>query len=705
MKNDPQMTLALGKQPMVDDDDDTVDMEAVVQEWKLAKNFVEMYSKDFKFLDQIADGAPLNHEDNATYVGDTTLAGLVRQIPRDSLEQLPVFSAIVNGTKHSTPAYLCTYMLKRFVFNEDTFGKGLLSTLQLAAQEALTHGYANLMCTTGTMYQDFGTTLKLMHYSDVAPEPGITDGNEMGYVYVTANLTKTRVQKIRDMAKDNPDTSWFVDALDELLLSQPLAKNYSIYQTDPQRNQAAEEAGPTYEFVTRYETGNDATIVTFSPQLPGKALRTMESKSKFGYPRVQLLVIDPAPLTPFGMSRVRLASPNQNLMNIYYGNIASMLLLNSKPPILKRGRFTKPVQLKQNAVWETLDQNATADLKTMDNGALKEFVPMAQQFVGQIQNIMGRTSGIANNNPAGFSKTGPGVKDQDRVQDSTTNQITKILENFLRQYALSALDTVICEQEGEQTLIVDDETMNAINNLASSQFVPQPDPNDPSGQTMTQFTPPIGDDHKILLNWEDFYLGKLTDPNDPNSQREGGIEEWSIDIEVSVSKDQMKDKQRQDLQDMMVVLAQNASELGPQTQQKVQEITDMLMQDLAPDVKPLTTPAGPPQPAQPPTPGAGQSAVGSQVHETGDLVKMFGMTSDPTLRNAILAAMNLPQVAKALPPVLVNPVDPMAKSTVSASGAVAPEAPTVQPTPPIPAGITPQQHQSIRQRVASRLTR
>jgi hypothetical protein len=252
--------------------------------------------------------------------------------------------------------------------------------------------------------------------------------------------------------------------------------------------------------------------------------------------------------------------------------------------------------------------------------------------------------------------------------------------------------------------------MNAINNIAANQFVPQPDPNDPTGQTMTQFTPPIGDDHRITINWADFYLGKLADPNDPASERSGGIEDWSIDIEVSVSKDQMKDKQRQDLQDMMVVLAQNASELGPDTQKKVGEITDMLMQDLAPDVKPSAPgPQGPPQPQQPPTPGAGQAAVGSQVHETGDLVKMFGMTSDPTLRNAILKAMSLPEVAKALPPVLVNPVNPIAKETVSPAGAIAPEAPVVAPHPASavvsPEELHPAVAQSIRERIRSRLTR
>lgn len=582
-----------------------IDMGALLDEWKLAKSYSEQYTRDFKDLDNLVDGVPVNKQDDAPFVGDTTLAGLVRGIPRASLQQLPVFSVVVNGTKVSIPALLCTYLLKKTAFNEDTFGKGLLSTLQIGAEQALTHGYAPFMSAMGSMYNDFGTTMRLIHYSDTTLEPGVTDANESGYHYVTASLTPSRVKKILKQAKGNSNTKWNIHALEALLAATPRAKDYSIYESDP-RKAANPDTGPTYELVSRYETGNDSTCVTFSPEVPDEPMRVLESNSKWGYPRVQYLVIDPAALSPFGISRVRLASPNQNLMNIYYGNIASMLLLNSKPPIFKKGRFTKPVQLKSGTVWESLDPNAEAELKTLDNGALAQFPQFAQQFATQMQNIMGVPGGLGNNasgGPSGFSKTAPGVKQQTEVENLSTNQVTKILENFLRQYALVALDTLLSEQEGQTKIIVDDETKNAINNLRAGT---------------------IGDDNKIGMDWARFYAA---------------IEEWSVEITVSLSKDEMETKKRGDLQDMLVVLAQNAEALGPEAQQKVQEITDMLMQDITPDVKPIAI--GPGMPAAP-TPAAGQAAVGGQVHETGDLVKLFTETTDPNIRNAILKALQLP---------------------------------------------------------------
>jgi hypothetical protein len=548
MQNDQQPQANLQDPGYVTQIDNMgVDMPTLLDEWRLSKSYVEQYTRDFKQLDDLVDGVSTNNSADTPFVGDTTLAGLVRSIPRQSLQQLPVFSFSVNGTKNSIPALLCTYLAKRYIFNEDTFGKGLLSTLQIGAEQALTHGYAPFMAATGVMYNDFGTTMRLLHFSDTAPEPGISDANESGYHYVVANLTPSRVKKILKAAQENPNSSWNVPALQEVLKSSPRAKDYSIYESAAKQNQPGEQAGPTYQFITRKETGPGAIDVTFCEEYSDAPMRVMDNKSKYGYPRVLYLVIDPAALTPFGVSRVRLASPNQNLMNIYYGNIAAMLLLNSKPPILKRGRFTKPVQLKQGAVWETLDQNASAELKNLDNGALEQFVPFAQQFAGQIQNIMGgQTSQVNNTNgKSGFGKTGPGVKAATEQQDTNTKQITNILQNFLRQYALVGLDTLLSEQSGEDRVIVDDDTKNAINTISPGA---------------------IGDDNKILINWERFYAA---------------IEDWTVNIDISLSPDELKDEKRSDIQDMLTVLAQNAESI-PGAAEKVAELTDMLMQDATP---------------------------------------------------------------------------------------------------------------------------
>lgn len=554
--------LATGSQPQVATQQIDVNMPNLIQEWHQSRSYVEQYTRDFVSLDQLVDAVPLMTDNKMPFVGDTTLAGLVRSIPRQSLQQLPVFAMVVNGTKYSVPALLCTYIAKSKVFNEDTFGKGLLSTLQIGGEAALTHGYQPFMAALGQLFADYGSTLRMLHYSDTSPEPGIQDANESGYHYVVAHLTPSRVRKILASARNNPATSWNVKALEALLETAPKPTEYSKYQPTTRQNTTGEAMSPSFEFVTRLETEVGATKITFCPDVPDMALRTIESRSKFGYPQVMYLVIDPAPLTPFGVSRVRLASPNQNLMNIYYGQIAAMLLNNSAPPLMKRGRFNGPVELKRNVVWETFDQNADVKLMNMDNGSLQFFPEMAKQFASQIMNIMG---GQTQSAPAvdKFSKTAPGTQQAQAFLDVNTNQITKILENFLRQYTLVGVDNYISEQEGVERIIVDDDTKNAINELKPGY---------------------VGDDNTVEMNWEEFYAA---------------IKEWKAEITVSLAKDELEDKQRSDLQDMATMIGQNMQVMPPEVQAKLGPLVDSLLRDKAPLVAktPATAPVAAAQPA------------------------------------------------------------------------------------------------------------
>lgn len=552
-----------------------VQMSSLIDEFNRSMSYTEQFSRDFVQLDNLVDGVPINRQDNAPFVGDTTMAGLVRSIPREALKQLPVLGVTVNGSKNSVASLVCTYLLKKTAFNENTFGKGLLSTLQMGAEQALTHGYAPFMVASGTMYEDFGTTMRLMHFSDVGLESGVSDSNESDYHFVVAHPTQSRVRRILRAEEDNPNTPWNIPALKKLLESDPQPRNYSKYQSDPKKNSGNDDLGKAYQFATRYETGKGAKIVTFCPQLSEAPLRVMDNRSKWGYPRVQYLVIDPAALTPFGVSRARLASPNQNFMNIYYGNIASMLLLNSNPPLLKRGVFAGPTPLRRGAVWETTDVNASIELKVLDNGSLEQFVNMSDHFASQIQNIMGGQSLTVNAGSKGsvFGKTAPGVQAGQELKSVESNQIANILENFLRQYALVALDTLLSEQIGVEELIVDDETAAQINASLEKLGLPRI----------------VGPDNILQIDWQKFYQD---------------IKNWEITVDVSISPDDMEAKQRADLQDLLVVLTQNAQTLGPGVMEPIRQITDKLLREADPQIPEIpATPIPGVSPALPNQPG------------------------------------------------------------------------------------------------------
>lgn len=556
------------------------DVQRYIKEWDKGKKWIDGFTRDFRDLENLADAVALSTTKNAPMVGDVTLATSVRQIPRASIQQVPTFSVEVNGTKLSIPALVCDFLVRRMVFNQDTFGKGILSTMQLGAESALTHGFQADFAHIGNIANDFGSTMKLIHYNDLVIEPGVFDSNDSSYYHVRTRVTRNQLKRIRDAAKKNPNTTWNIDALNELIKIDPTSESLSQYLPDVQAAQGEETTNDTYDIITRYEVGPYGEVCVYSLNIT-KPLRSYKSKSKFGYPRVSLLVIDPAQLTPFGVSRVRLASPTANYANIYLQSTAKMLLLNADPPVFQRGQFTTPIRMKRGALWQSADPNAEAKLQELSNSTLSQFENVLEFVDNQIFAIMGVTrnsvAGGGSSSGAYQNKITSGMEKS--VSDMATTQITNIVESHIRQYALTALDLFISEQVGQTPLIVDDKCKNAINDLGKSKFVPEPvtDPMtgapvvDPATGVpqMTEYEPIIGDDNIIDIDWASFY---------------DGIKTWTIDIDLTMGDNELEDKKRADLQDMHTVIAQTSDPNDPAAQNSKRVIEKELLEKSSPEI-------------------------------------------------------------------------------------------------------------------------
>jgi hypothetical protein len=541
------------------------DVTDYIKEWDTGKAWIDNYTRDFPDLDNLADAVALSNTKNAPMVGSVTLASAIRQIPRASIQQLPSFSVEVNGTKLSIPALVCEFLVRKMVFNQDTFGKGVLSTMQIGAESALTHGFQADIASIGNVMNDFGASMKLIHYNDVVIEPGVFDANESAYFHVRTRVTKSQLKRILKAAKSNPETTWDTSALEELIATDPNSDTLSRYLSQPRDNSGFTQNANTYDVITRYATGAYGDIVTYSLNMT-KPLRKMKSRSKFGYPRVNFLVIDPAQLTPFGVSRVRLASPTANYGNIYLQSTAKMLLMNSDPPVFQRGTFTTPIRLKRGALWKSIDPNAEVKLQELSNSTLSQFQSVLDFVDNQIYAMMGvtRNSVPGSQGGGGAYQNSTATKMQQQTRDLATTQITNIVENHIRQYALTALDLFISEQVGESPLIVDDKCKDAINDI---------------------FPDTIGDDNVIKINWEDFY---------------NNIHTWTIDIDLSMSPDQLDDKKRGDLQDQLTVMSQTSDPNDPVAAARKRALEDELLEKTAPDVAKSTEQIQEqPQPAQP----------------------------------------------------------------------------------------------------------
>lgn len=550
------------------------DVTVYLAEWNKGKMFVDNAIKDFKQLDTITNAQYTGSSKKNPNIGDTTVAGIVRQIMRTAVKTIPHVSVSINGSKSTIEAIICSNRVDKVILNPTTFGKGFVNTLHLGGRGSLSRGFNVFQVSATKLYNKFGVIPKLIHFNDFAIEPGVHDGSHSTYFWVRSKWTPGKLDAVikREEAKPAGQSTYNVMAL-KALRAQGAdshgAADYAQYLTPDQQGKADIQS-ETFDILTRYSNDPTVPICTISPVINQK-LRTVANRSKFGYPRTLFLVIDPAELSPFGDSRVRLASPNQNFLMALRQNVATTWLYNSKPTIVKSGLFTGATALKTGGVITSTDPNSKVTMLTLDTSTAENYPEISQEIVKQIQTMMGMNPGQALG-AIGDSKTGVGAQAQKQGLDDAIQQITTIIEEFLCQYVISALDLYLSEQDGKSVIYVDDATREDVLRINPNAF---PDPENPNA---------------LEVDWNKLYAY---------------IEEIDVSVDTTMSKQDWTDEKRGDLQDAVTVLSQNTNPNDPAAVAKKEVVEDKLLDETAPELSraldaiPETPPAAPDQQPQP----------------------------------------------------------------------------------------------------------
>jgi len=604
-----------------------------IQEWEKGKEFVDPAIRDFKRLDTIANAQYDGASGKNPNIGDTTIAGIIRQIMRTAVKQIPHVSVAINGSESTVEAIICRNRVEKVLLNPTTFGKGFVNILQLGGRGSLARGFNVFQVTATSMYGKFGVVPKLIHFNDFIIEPGVQDGSHSGYFQIRTKMTPGKLQRIYDREKAKPvgQSTYNLPALQALIAQGPDssgAADYAQYLTPMEQSKVLAEA-QTFDIITRYPVDPTQPICTYNPGI-NQILREVSNKSKFGFPRTLFLVVDPAELSPFGDSRVRLASPNQNFLMALRQNVATTWLYNSKPTMVKTGLFTGATNLKSGGVITSTDPNAKVQLLTLDTSTAQQYPQISQEVVKQIQTMMGMNPGQALG-AIGDAKTGTGAQAQKQGIDDAIQQITNILQEFLCQYIISGLDLYLSEQDGEGVIYVDDTTRDDILRIKPDAF---PDPTAPNG---------------LVLNWNQLYEH---------------IQEIDVTVDATMSKEDWTIEKRKDLQDALTVMTQTADPNDQSSKDRIKAVEDEFLAQTVPEVTqklnrpedtppgqaPTTPPNQQPQPTQkPPSESITfKDAAAVAPRAAAVMLEQAGLPSEDLVSQAVVQDQ---QKAQALPPV------------------------------------------------------
>lgn len=522
-----------------------------LNEWMRGKQFVDNAIKDFKRLDTIANAQYDGGSNKNPNIGDTTVAGIIRQIMRTAVKKMPRVSIAINGSESTVEAIICRNRVEKVLLNPITFGKGFVNTLQLGGRGSLSRGFNVFQVASTKMYGQYGVVPKMIHFNDFAIEPGVQEGSHSSYFYIRTKMTPGKLQAIYDRESKKAVSTWNIPALKALIATGPDSSgsaDYAEYVT-PMEQSKIEANAETYDIISRYSMDRTVPIETFSPSI-NQIIRTVPNRSKFGFPRTLFLVIDPAELSPFGDSRVRLASPNQNFLMALRQNVGTTWLYNSKPVVVQMGLFTGATSLKAGGKMTATDPNAKISLLTLDTSTSQQYPTISASIEKQIQTMMGMNPGQSLG-AIGDSKTGVGAQAQKAGIDDAIQQITNIIQEFLCQYVISGLDLYLSEQDGESVIYVDDATREDILRIKPDAF---PDETNPNG---------------LKVDWNQLY---------------DYIQEIDVTVDTTMSKEDWTNEKRGDLQDAVTVMSQTADPNDPASMERKKLVEDKLLDETAPEL-------------------------------------------------------------------------------------------------------------------------
>lgn len=559
------------KTPLVPD----ADVARAVQEWTKGKAFVDTAIRDFKRLDTMANAQYDGGNSKNPNIGDTTIAGIIRQIMRTAVKKMPNITIAINGSQSTVDAIVCRHIVEKVLLNPTTFGKGFVNILQLGGRGSLARGFNVFQVSATKMYGKFGVTPKLVHFNDFAIEPGVQEGQHSPYFYIRTKWTPGKLDAIiaREEAKPAGQSTYNIEALKALRAQGADSSGMADYAEylSPDKQSQTDNGAETFDIITGYSASTGRPILTFNPSI-NQALRKIPNKSKFGFPRTLMLVIDPAELSPFGDSRVRLASPNQNFLMALRQNVATTWLYNSKPTMVKTGLFTGATNLKAGGVITSTDPQANIKLLTLDTATAQQYPNIRKDITEQIQTMMGMNPGQALG-AIGDSKTGVGAAAQKQGIDDAIQQVTNIIQEFLCQYIISGLDLYLSEQDGDGFVYLDDRSREDV--LRIDPTTNFPDPRNPN---------------KLPVNWNALYEY---------------IEEIDVTVDTTMSKEDWTKEKLGDLQDAVTTVSQTTDPNDPAAVARKKVLEDKLIDEAAPELSASINNASANAPAAAPAPTDG----------------------------------------------------------------------------------------------------
>lgn len=405
-------------------------------------------------------------EGSTQYILRKTLADTIQRVPDGELE--------TQYDKASKEHIFTRYIFENKVISSEYEGIDMMSNLTNAFKMSFIYAFAPVR--TGFEKDcdgDVRIGFNLENWADVFINPDCKDIRRPEVVYFRQYMTRDDVEGLLMEDGSAVDSTYNADTIKYILDEDMFTARHAESEKLADRLKGS-TAISSVTLITEYRRGA-SEFVTFVPELNAVFRRVPNYDPRKGIPW-NFLVLEPDPDFPLGVSQVEFLLADQQFNDLFQTSAYKNLLLAMEPPIMVSGWETNPSSYKfePRKIWNLGNNpNSKVEPVKIDNAVLSGWSTTRESIAASMLRNLNVMDGqvAADMHASSYSKTAPGVQQQQENKSITVNQYQKRVEDFFSQWAVQALRMYINAMSGVHTLTVDEETRRRLFDIGETDCI------------------------------------------------------------------------------------------------------------------------------------------------------------------------------------------------------------------------------------------
>lgn len=408
------------------------------------------------------------------YFSEGSTQYILRKVLANTIQRVPDGELTTQYDHASREHVFLQYIFDNKVMTSEIDGIDMMSNLTKAFKMSFIYAFAPVRTGFERDYDDDARIkFSLEQWSDVFVNPDCTDICRPTVVYHRHYMSKDDVLALLDDEGNIVDRTYSEDVvrcvIDEDLFS---ARDFSSESmSDKMKGSTSMQS---IMLVTEYRRG-DREFVTFLPALNAEFRRVPNYDPRRGIPW-NFLVLEPDADFPLGVSQVEFLLADQQFNDLFQTSAYKNLLLAMEPPIMVAGWETNPssYRFEPRKIWNLGNNPNQVKVEPVkiDNAVLSNWTSTREAVAAaMVRNLNVADGEIAKDAGAGYSKTAPGVEQQNMEKTININQYQKRVEGFMQEWAVQALRMYVNSMHGEHRLTVDEETRRRLYDIGAEDCV------------------------------------------------------------------------------------------------------------------------------------------------------------------------------------------------------------------------------------------